>query len=352
MPRKRYFVFALAFLFMASACHTHKQGQAVSESINVPVAGEKYAKYIFQDVKPIPPEMLAKIKQEQAEQQSMVDATHLLNLDTTRSEGAPYLDFVWLWEGSAKGYAEVEHTHDFDEFIGFIGAADQDNPYDLDSEIEVWLGGEKYIITRSCLIYVPKGVRHCPVRFTRIGKPVLFFTGGIETSYSRTATQFSDEHSAERNYEKLISYGVNPEKVSPEALKAWDDMAKKRQSTVEGIRFLDLDSVEGAPYIDFVYLWKGSEKGPNHPEHAHEWGEVFGFIGTNRDDVNDMGGEIEFWLDGEKHLFTKSSLVWVPPNLKHCPIQFNRIDRPFILFTFGVTRKYSLISSAGEKKTE
>lgn len=344
MPKKICFVFTLLFLIMALACGTQERMRSEDGSSEDPAAGGTYARYIFYDAKPIdiPSEELDRIRREHEEQQSMVDSTHLLNLDTTRSEGAPYLDFHWLWEGSAKGYAEAEHTHDFDEFIGFIGVGAQDNPYGLDSEIEVWLGGEKFMITRSCLIYVPKGLRHCPVRFARIGKPVLFFTGGMATSYSRTATEFNDEHAAERNNEKLISHGVNPEKISPETLKKWDDEGKKRQSTVEGTRLLDLDSVEGAPYIDFVYLWSGDEKGPNHPEHSHEWGEVFGFIGTNRDDVNDLGGEIEFWLGGEKYLFTKSSLVWVPPGLKHCPIQFNRIDRPFILFTLGMTREYTL----------
>jgi mannose-6-phosphate isomerase-like protein (cupin superfamily) len=304
----------------------------------------KNAQYFIFDVQPaeLPPEITARLEEARKKGQISVEATRLMNMNTTRVEGAPYLDFVWLWEGSAQIYSEEIHVHDFDEFIGFIGVADQDDPYDLDSEIEVWLGGEKYMITRSCLFYVPKGLRHCPIRFTRIGKPVLFFTGGLATSHSWTDAEFSDEHSAERNYEKLFSYGVNPEKVSPETLKKWDDEAKKRQSTVEGTRLLDLDSVEGAPYIDFVYLWKGSEKGPNHPEHSHDWGEVFGFIGTNRDDVYDLGGEIEFWLGGEKYLFTKSSLVWVPPGLKHCPIQFNRIEHPFILFTFGLTREYSL----------
>jgi hypothetical protein len=82
------------------------------------------------------------------------------------------------------------------------------------------------------------------------------------------------------------------------------------------------------------------------PEHAHDWGEVFGFIGTGgRCNTGDMGGEIEFWLGGEKYLIAKSSLVWVPPGLKHCPIQFNRIDHPCILFTLGMTRKYSLMSN-------
>jgi mannose-6-phosphate isomerase-like protein (cupin superfamily) len=344
----RYVGFAALFLLITSISATLKLRQAKGAAADAQTAGGKYDKYIFYDVKPIeiPPEQLAKIKEEQKRQQSMVDSTHLLNLDTTRSEGAPYLDFHWLWPGSAKGYAEAEHTHDFDEFLGFIGAADQNNQRDLGSEIEVWLGGEKYMITKSCLIYVPKGVRHCPIRFTRIGKPVLFFTGGMATSYSRTATEFRDDKSAERNNAKYISYDVNPDKVSPKTLQKWAELNKKNSSTVEGTRLLDLDSVEGAPYIDFVYLWKGNEKGPNHPEHSHDWGEVFGFIGTGgRGDVHDLGGEIEFWIGGEKHLFTKSSLVWIPPGLKHCPIQFNRIDRPFILFTLGMTRKYSLQST-------
>ena len=142
MPRKICFVFTLLLLIMVLACGTQEQVPSEDESSESPVAGGTYAKYIFYDAKPIdiPPEELDRIRREQEEQQSMVDSTHLLNLDTTRSEGAPYLDFHWLWEGSAKGYAEAEHTHDFDEFIGFIGVGTQDNPYDLDSEIEVWLG--------------------------------------------------------------------------------------------------------------------------------------------------------------------------------------------------------------------
>jgi mannose-6-phosphate isomerase-like protein (cupin superfamily) len=344
----RYIGSAALLLLLTSVSAAVVVQPTGSETRKDPSTERKYAKYIFTGVKPldIPPEELAKIKDEQRKEQSMVASTHLLNLDSTRAEGAPYLDFVWLWEGSAKGYAEKEHIHDFDEFIGFIGVKGRDDPRSLGAEIEVWLGGEKYMITQSCLIYVPKGMRHCPVRFTRIDSPVLFFTGGMATSYSRTPTEFSDAKATERNNAKYISYNVNPQKVSPETLKKWDELGKKNQSTVEGMRYLDLDQVEGAPYIDFVYLWSGSEKGPNHPEHAHDWGEVFGFIGTGgRGNTSDLGGEIEFWLGGEKYLITKSSLVWVPPGLKHCPIQFNRIDHPFILFTLGMTRKYSLMSN-------
>jgi mannose-6-phosphate isomerase-like protein (cupin superfamily) len=346
----RFLTFLLLLASIAVFFAPKKQ-RANAASQNAENADGKYDKNFFYDIKSaqITPEMAAKMKQARKKQQSTVETTRLVNLDTTRAEGAPYLDFVWLWKGSAKGYAEQEHIHDFDEFIGFIGTKGQENPRDLGGEMEVWLGGEKYLITRSCLIYVPAGLRHCPIRFNRVDNPILFFTGGMATKYSRTPTQFSDAKAAERNYEKYISYDVNPNKVAAKKKKTTVNMPANRISTVESTRLLDLDGVEGAPYIDFVWLWKGSENTPNHPEHSHGWGEVFGFVGTKgQQDPHDLDGEMELWLGGEKHLITKSCLVWVPPGLKHCPFQFNRIDSPILLFTVGMTRKYTLESSVAK----
>jgi hypothetical protein len=152
-------------------------------------AGQKYAKYIFYDIKPVSPEMAAMMKKLQEKSQSTVEGTRIVDLDTTRAEGAPYMDFVWLWKGSAKGYSEEEHTHNFDEVIGFIGSKGQKDPRNLGGEMEVWLGGEKYLINKSCLIWVPKGTKHCPIRFTRIEHPVLFFTVGKAAKYSSVASK-------------------------------------------------------------------------------------------------------------------------------------------------------------------
>ena len=350
MPRTyRPIGFAVLLLLITSASVALAPKQAGGAPQGGKSAEGKYAKYFFYDIKSaqISPEMAAKMKQAREKLQSTVESTRLVNLDTTRVEGAPYLDFVWLWKGSAKGYSEVEHTHDFDEFIGFIGSKGQKDPQDLGGEMEVWLGGEKYMITKSCLIYVPKGLKHCPIRFTRIDTPILFFSGGMATKYSRTATKFQEDKAAERNYAKYISYDVNFNKVSPEAKKRSAETRKKNSSTVESTRLLDLDKVEGAPYIDFVWLWKGSEKGPNHSEHSHDWGEIFGFVGTKgQKDPRDLGGEMELWLGGEKQLITKSCLIYVPNGLKHCPLQFNRIDSPILLFTIGMTRRYTKTDSA------
>ncbi len=343
----RYIGSAVLLVLLASFLATLVQGQAGKAVQGDSSMGNAYGKYFIYDAKPfeVPPEVAAKMKEAQEKEASTVEATRLLSLDGTRIEGAPYADFVWLWKGSSKGYVEEEHVHDFDEYIGFIGTRGPQDPRGLGGEIEVWLGGEKYLITKSCLIYVPRGLKHCPIRFNRIDSPILFFTGsfgGKDAKYTRTPTQFSDARAAERNYAKYISYGVNPKKDppkddSPEAKKKLAEMREKSGSTIESTRLLDLDLVEGAPYIDFAWLYSGYEKNVTHPEHSHDWGEIFGYIGSvGQKDPHSLGGEVEFWVNGEKHVLNKSCLVWMPPGLPHCPVRFARIDKPILWFTIGI----------------
>ena len=71
-----------------------------------------------------------------------------------------------------------EHTHDYDEIIVHFGS-DPTNPEDLGGEIEFWLGEEPNIITKSCVIFVPKGVPHCPLILRKVARPI---------SHSATAT--------------------------------------------------------------------------------------------------------------------------------------------------------------------
>jgi hypothetical protein len=96
-------------------------------------------------------------------------------------KGSPYLEAVWLWPGAAdpKG-GFPQHVHEHDESIGFFGT-DTKNVYDLGGEIEFWLEDEKYLLTKSCLIFVPGGMKHCPIRFIKIERPIFHFlmvTGG------------------------------------------------------------------------------------------------------------------------------------------------------------------------------
>jgi quercetin dioxygenase-like cupin family protein len=279
---------------------------------------------------------------------STIKITPLLDLD--KVPGSFYIDFNWMSKGTSKDFLDAEeHFNNFNEVIGFIGSKPGKDVHELGGEVELWVGGEKYLITKSSLVFLPKGTRHCPLRFNRIDdSPVLFFTFGQTAKYSLTNTKFSNAKSKERNFAKYISSEVNPSKESPEAMKKQTLEDKKIGSTVKGTRVVDLDKVPGAFYTDFGWLWSGSAKGYSVEEHSHDFDEVIGFIGTKGGEKNpqELGGAMEVWLGGEKHLITKSCLIFVPKGLKHCPLRFNRVDAPILFFSLGMTNAYSSTPSA------
>lgn len=71
---------------------------------------------------------------------------------------------------------ETPHVHKYDEYLMFLGAELPDLCKSFDAEIDLWMGKEmeKYTITSTTVVYIPKGVWHCPLNFRVINKPVLF----------------------------------------------------------------------------------------------------------------------------------------------------------------------------------
>ena len=110
----------------------------------------------------------------------------------------------------------------------------------------------------------------------------------------------------------------------------------------ERVLYLDNDMVDGAFYVATSWFWKATGPGPQ--AHVHDFDEVLAFFGTNPDDVLDLGGEVELWIDGEQHLMHQSFMAFIPAGLEHCPLRVTRVDRPIFHFSTGPGSTY-----AGEK---
>jgi hypothetical protein len=87
------------------------------------------------------------------------------------------------------------HHHDVDEYLFFLGAQLPDLMANFDAEIEIFLGPEyeRHIITKPCILYIPRGFEHNPMDIKRVGKPLLFmplhlapyFNGVYQTGYNQ-----------------------------------------------------------------------------------------------------------------------------------------------------------------------
>jgi hypothetical protein len=101
-------------------------------------------------------------------------ATRILWMDEDVVKGAFHMNTAWYLKAAAT-LENTPHVHDTDEIIGFFGN-DAANPHDLGGEIEIWLEDEKQVITKSALLFVPAGMKHCPLVLKRVDRPIFHFT--------------------------------------------------------------------------------------------------------------------------------------------------------------------------------
>jgi hypothetical protein len=109
----------------------------------------------------------------------------ILYLDDRVLKGAPYMSCCWYTPGEIRASDATEaHTHDCDEVLAFIGT-NSDVPSDLGGEIELWIDGEKHLINKSCLVFIPKGLAHCPMLPTKIDRPIFHFSTIPSVTYTK-----------------------------------------------------------------------------------------------------------------------------------------------------------------------
>ncbi len=318
--------------------------------------GMKYAKNIVSETREYTPEEMVKIEEmrKASPLESTVEGLRLLWMDDEKVPDAEmYMECLWLWEGvTTKGTTEEPHHHDFSEVIGFI-STNRDNPGKLDCRMEIILGDETHFLTESCLVHVPPGMKHCPLTFREVNRPVFFFTLAPISRYGRTShntdLKVKEGQSKKPFFPKPApdasgtSYGRF---IITEPKAHWDTknpppppppgVAKATQ-----VVSLDSDVSPGAFYADFVWIWEGSTI--MSPEaHTHDFDEMVGIIGyCGKDDPKKVDGDVSIVLGDEKHAIKQSSLIYIPKGLPHCPIEFNNITQPVLCFTIGNTPKWS-----------
>ena len=135
----------------------------------------KYGKYIVQELKTnrFSPEFAAKYA---------TYATRILWMDDQVVEGAFQMNCCWFVKVPEK-QMYFQHQHDVPEIIGLFGG-DFKNQHDMGAEVEFWMEDEKYTITKSCMIFVPAGVKHCPLILKRVDRPIFHFTVVTSSQYT------------------------------------------------------------------------------------------------------------------------------------------------------------------------
>lgn len=138
----------------------------------------------------------------------------------------------------------------------------------------------------------------------------------------------------EGEYGKYIVQELNaPSTGTPEFQEIYNKFAKR-------ILWIDGNTVPGAFQMNTSWYKAVPELNPIFDEHAHDSDEIIGFFGSNPEDPYDLGAEIEVTINGETHVLTKSSLIFVPANMPHMPLKINWVKTPMFHFSVVTGHEY------------
>jgi mannose-6-phosphate isomerase-like protein (cupin superfamily) len=279
----------------------------------------KYSKYVVTELKaPFSPEANARYN---------TFGKRILWMDKNVVPGAFQMSCAWYLKPLTKG--PEPHVHDADEILGFF-SSDPNNPYDLGGEIEFWLADEKFMITKSTMVFIPAGIKHCPIVIHRVDRPIIHFS--VVTEGQWTMQKPKEQPGRESNYRNYLVTELNE---PPEKKK----IAKEYSKYARRILWMDRDVVDRAFHMNTAWYLKAAATLDDKP-HTHKEDEIIGFIGGDPSNPTDLNGEVEIWLEDEKQIITKSAMLFIPAGMRHCPLVLKRVSRPIFHFTVVLSGRY------------
>lgn len=108
--------------------------------------------------------------------------TSIMRIDNRVKQGTFYFECIWLTGTIPESKAFKPHSHDVDEILGFFGSNPAD-PFNLYGDVEFWFDDEKHVFSRSCVIFVPKGIWHSPIIIPRLERPIFCLSTAPTLNY-------------------------------------------------------------------------------------------------------------------------------------------------------------------------
>jgi hypothetical protein len=104
---------------------------------------------------------------------------------------------------------------------------------------------------------------------------------------------------------------------------------KGRQSPV--MTYMSDDLVPGCNVnLEFSWIYNIPSPNPHMVEHYHEYDMVVLYIGGDPQDLNDLGGDIVYYVGGQPITFNKNASFFIPKGVKHGPAIWKSFRKPHL----------------------
>lgn len=225
----------------------------------------------------------------------------------------------WIKAAMSRPLVE-EHTHDQDEILIIYGG-DHEHPQTLGGEVEMTIGGQRSVLNTTTGMYLPRGVPHGPMQWTKVDRPQVL-----------VSIMLPPQDSVRRPGDGPFEYQQYI--IRSPMREAGAEMTAGR--TAPTMTYMSGVQIPGVKtYIEFG--WTFGQPVSNRtrnamPSMAHpNYDEVVLHIGGDPENPTDLGGDIEFVVGGEPLRFSNTSALFIPRLVDHGPIRCLAYRKPHIV---------------------
>jgi len=227
------------------------------------------------------------------------------------------------------------HVHDFDQVLLFAGS-DMDDIGELGAEVEFCLGEdlETHMITTTTAVAIPRGIPHFPATVNLLNRRFFYYEISITPEYKETPVLTDKKPGPVAGWRSPTRKYIMPLAFIRKG--AWHYGPTNRD---DGGGYISFVRTQEAAGFDFVMLYESMKQGPYrigpdpYKPHTHPTTQIMMFMGTNTDDLTDLGADFEICLgeEMESYIFNKSTAILTPPFVPHWPGGIVKLDRPIIM---------------------
>ncbi|MCJ7426511.1 MAG: hypothetical protein MUO17_05220 [Dehalococcoidales bacterium] len=106
-------------------------------------------------------------------------------------------------------------------------------------------------------------------------------------------------------------------------------------------------------YLEVGWIWEMPTPNPHIHEHSHSFDEIVLHLGGDPNNPEELGGEIEYCVEGQPLVFNKSSAIYLPKGTKHGPLTWKKFAKPHLEMAIMIgtgSYKEGWPTGVGEKK--
>lgn len=238
-----------------------------------------------------------------------------------------YIELGWIYDMPNPNPHMPEHVHDYDEILLHWGG-NYEIPQVLGGEIEFYIDGQPITFNTTTGIFIPAGTPHGPLtwkkfEFPHIQMSMILGTGDYSKARGRVINEAGSKlpvKTRKFDYEQYV--------IRSPMRESGAEFKSGRQAPT--MTYMSQTQINVANYyLEFGWIWDIVE--PHISPMVHKkYDEIVLHIGGDPENPEDLGGTMVFGMEDELMTFDKNYVMWVPKGVKHGPLIWKEVRKPFI----------------------